>query len=191
MGGSYRHGRWRLGIEEEASARNPGLVPPGANRTWDVWDEPPEIGTGVVFAFRMNFPTSELVIRPDQRHPRLWQRTVFIEPAPVESGQLAVVSLFVTRGDVELRSEPGPSCRFASLGLGNERRAQLVAYLDQLGDVPHELGVIRRHALDQADRAGAEVPDGAYIYAFGKNAQGVRSLLVARAKIADLNRKGT
>jgi hypothetical protein len=35
------------------------------------------------------------------------------------------------------------------------------------------------------------MPDEGYIYAFGKNPEGVRSLLVARAKIADLDRKGT
>lgn len=187
----HASGRWRLGITEEALARNPRLVPPGANRAWDVWDEPPEIDPNIVFAFRMNFPTSELVIRPDQRPPKLWRGTVFIEPAPLDSGQLVVVSLLVTRGDVDLRSEPGPSCRLASLELGNGRRAQLVAYLDQLGDVPHELGVIRRAALDQAERDGADVPDDAYIYAFGHNPQGVRSLLPARAKPHDLDRKST
>lgn len=57
--------------------------------------------------------------------------------------------------------------------------------------MPHELGVIRRAAPDQAERAGATVPDDAYIYAFGHNAQGVRSLLPARAKPHDLDRKVT
>lgn len=182
-------GRWRLGIEEEALARNPKLVPPGANRAWDVWDEPPEIGPGTVFAFRMNFPTSELVIRPDRRHPKLWGGTVFIEPAPVASGQLAVVGLFVTRGDIELRSEPGPSCRFASLDLGDGRRAQLVAYLDQLGGVPQALDDLRARAQALADQAGVAMPREGYIYAFGKNLEGVRSLLVARATTADLIRQ--
>jgi len=132
-----------------------------------------------------------LQISPDQRHPRLWRGTVFIEPAPLESGQLAVVSLFATRGDVELRSEPGPSCRFASLVLGDGRRAQLVAYLDQLGEVPKALDDLRLRAQALADRAGSAMPDEGYIYAFGKNPEGVRSLLVARAKTADLESKGT
>ncbi|MGC2295578.1 MAG: hypothetical protein WA695_02655 [Candidatus Dormiibacterota bacterium] len=35
------------------------------------------------------------------------------------------------------------------------------------------------------------MPDDAYIYAFGYNPQGVRSLLPARAKPHDLDRKAT
>jgi hypothetical protein len=174
-----------MGITEEAIAKDPRLVPPGANRAWDVWDEPPEMFPNTVLALRMNFPTSELVIRPEQRDERLWRGTVYIEPAPLDSGQLTVVTLFVTRGDVELSSDPGPSCRFASLDLGGGRRAQLVAYLDKLGDVPQVLDVLRREAQGLAERAGVTVPDGAYIYAFGRNPEGVRSILVARARVAD------
>ncbi len=75
-------GRWRLGYTEEGSPRTPAWSHRGADRAWDVWDEPPEIDANIVFvfAFRMNFPTSELVIRPDQRPPKLWRGTVFIKP---------------------------------------------------------------------------------------------------------------
>src|SRR5215218_4218108 len=116
QGGTYTHvvPRW--------STKNPALVPAGANRAWEVWNEPPPVLPDTVVAFRLIFPTSELAVRPEQRTTKQWRDTLFIESAPPDSGKLTVVTLFVTVGDPELRHESAPSLRFASLELNNGRR---------------------------------------------------------------------
>jgi hypothetical protein len=184
----HASGHWRVGITEEALAKNPGLVAPGANRAWDVWEAPSESVPNTVLAFRMNFAPSELVIRPEQRIEKLWRGTVYLEPAPLDSGQLTAVTLFVTRGDHELKSDPGPSCRFACLELGDGRWAQLVAYLDSLGNVPEALDKLRQQARVGAERKGINVPDAGYIYAFGSNPDGSRALIMGRAWVPELER---
>lgn len=63
---------------------------------------------------------------PEQRLPKEWRKVIYIEAAPSGTGKMAVVTLFVTTGDVSLRHESEPSLCLASLDIGNGRRAQLV-----------------------------------------------------------------
>jgi hypothetical protein len=112
----------------EAVVENRRWCRVGENRAWEVWDEPPAVIPDVVVAFRLIFPTSELGVRPNQRGTRQWRNIVFIEAAPIDSGQLTVVTLFVTAGDPDLTDPSEASFRLASLELSAQRRAQLVAH---------------------------------------------------------------
>jgi hypothetical protein len=78
----HASGRWRMAFTSEALAKNPALVPAGANRAWEVWDEPPPVLPDTVVAFRLIFPTIELAVKPEQRTTKQWRNTVFIESAP-------------------------------------------------------------------------------------------------------------
>ena len=110
------------------SAWNPNIVPLEGNRAWDVWDQPPPQLPDVTIAFRLFFPTSELAVRLEQRQPDQWREVVFIEPAPPGNGKLTALTLFVTNGDVEPKHDFEPSFRLASLAIGHDMHAQLVAH---------------------------------------------------------------
>ncbi len=122
-----------MGFTAETLAKNCNLLPAEQNRAWEVWDEPPAALPNTVIAFRLLFPTSELAVGPEQRIPSEWTDVVHIEAAP--PGKLTVLTLFVTVGDVRLTHESEPSFCRASLHIGNNRRAQLVAHGDPEGDI--------------------------------------------------------
>lgn len=178
----HASGRWRMAFTAEALAKDPSLVPPGADRVWEVWDEPSPTLPNTIAAFRLIFPTSELAVAPAQRSPKQWRDTVYIEAAPAGSGKLTVVTLFVTIGDPELRHDSEPSFRLASLDLGAGRRGQLVAQVDPEGEIPQIASVNRRIALARALHAGVENPDEGYLYFFGNQPDGVRFIVGARAR---------
>jgi hypothetical protein len=115
-----------MGFTTEAVVKNRNLLLTDQNRAWEVWDEPPVSLPNTVIAFRLLFPPSELAVRPEQRVPNEWANVVYIEAAP--PGKLTVLTLFVTVGDVVLRHESEPSFCLASLDIGNNRRAQLIAH---------------------------------------------------------------
>lgn len=92
-------GRWRVGFATEALPKVRHLLPPGENRAWEVWDEPPPSVFGAVVAFRLFFPASELAVKPEQRTPKAWKDVTYIESAP--PGKLTTLSLFVTTGEPE------------------------------------------------------------------------------------------
>jgi hypothetical protein len=178
----HASGRWRMAFTSEALAKNPALVPAGANRAWEIWEEPPPVLPDTVVAFRLIFPTSELAVRPEQRSTKQWRETLFIESAPPGSGKLTVVTLFITVGDPELRHESEPSFRLASLELNNGRRAQLVAHADPELDMPDITTSSRTEALERTTSAGIDVPDEGYLYFFGKQGDGARFIVGARAR---------
>jgi hypothetical protein len=174
-------GRWRMAFTEEAVRKDPTLVSGGADRAWEVWDEPPERPFGAVAAFRLMFLTDELAVNPDQRTAKAWRDTVFVEAAPARSGKLTTLTLFITEGDSDLRHESEPSFRLASLKLIGDRYAQLVAHADQEGTVPSSIAAARVDALARADRGGIAIPDSGYIYLFGRQPDGARFIVGARA----------
>ena len=170
-----------MAFTEEAITQDPSLVSPGEDRVWEVWDEPPVVVPDVVVAFRLVFPTSELGVKPDQRTTKNWRKTVFIEAAPDGSGNLTVVTLFVTKDDPDLRHASQPSFRLASLPLAEGRRVQLVAHADPERDLPQRLDEYRKQALESVQRANIEVPTEAYLYLFGKDPDGARFIVGAWA----------
>ena len=118
----------------------------------------------------------------DQRQPKMWKDTVFIEAAPPDSGVLTVVTFFVTKDDPELRHDSQPSVRLASLPLNEGRRAQLVAHGEPVADHARAIGRARDAVLAQATAQGIAVPDEGYLYFFGNQPDGARCLTGARAK---------
>jgi len=63
----HTSGRWRMGWDEKAVAKNPRLVASGQDRAWEKWEPPPPVVPGAVAAVRLLFPTSELAVEPAQR----------------------------------------------------------------------------------------------------------------------------
>ena len=178
----HASGRWRMGFTREAIAGKPDLMAGERNRAWEVWDAPPATLPNTVTAFRLLFPTSELGVRPEQRTTPVWQKAldkiVFIEAAP--PGKVTTVTLFITVGDVPLRHESEPSVCLASLDIGNNRRAQLIAHGDPENDLPERIEHAVEQARQQAEAAGVVIPESAYGYFLGFRTDGARHIFGAR-----------
>ena len=174
----HASGRWRMGFTTEALVKNSSLLPSEKDRAWEVWDKPPAFLPNTVTAFKLLFPTSELAVRPEQRIPQEWANVIYIEAAP--PGKLTVVTLFVTAGDLTLAHEPEPSFCLASLDIGDNRRAQLVAHGDPEGDLPNVIKGCVIQARKQAKSNGIQIPNEAYGYFFGRLDDGCRYLVGAR-----------
>ncbi len=174
-------GRWRMGFTTEALAKNPNIVPLEGNRAWEVWDQPPPQLPNVTIAFRLFFPTSELAVRLEQRQPDQWREVVFIEPAPPGNGKLTALTLFVTNGDVEPKHDFEPSFRLASLAIGHDMHAQLVAHGEPEGNIPKIIERTAEHAQLKVRGSGQEMPAEAYMYVLGRMDDGSRYLVGARA----------
>jgi hypothetical protein len=176
----HASGRWRMAFTEEAVAADPALVPPGSDRAWEVWDEPPALVPQAVTAFRLIFSTDELTVRPEQRVGKVWRDTYFIEAAPPGSGKLTVVTLFVTEGEPALAHDSEPSFTLAVLPLNEQRMAQLIAHAEPIGAIPEMIDVSRQAVMAQAREANVEVPEEGYLYFFGNHADGARFITGAR-----------
>jgi hypothetical protein len=174
----HASGRWRMAWTEKAVEKNSKLLWDGGRRTWDVWDKPPPSLPGVVTAFHLVFPTSELAVRPEQRPPNDWSRVVYIEAAP--PGQMILVTLFVTNGDPILEPPGGPSVRLASIGIGDGRSAQLMAYGAPERDMPAVIERCTSEARTKARSAQIEVGPETYGYFLGRLADGARYIVGAR-----------
>jgi hypothetical protein len=169
-----------MGFTETARTKYPGLIPTDRNRAWDVWNEPPVHLPATVIAFRLVFPTSELAVMPEQRPAKEWKKVIYIEAAPLGTGKMTVVTLFVTTGDVSLRHESESSLCLASLDIGNGRRAQLVAHGEPEAEIPEIINDAIRKGRSQAEGAGVKIPPGAYAYLLGVSSQGWRYIVGAR-----------
>lgn len=179
----HASGRWRIGFTSEAIAKNPEILSSEQDRAWEVWDEPSASLPNTVVAFRLVFPSSELAVRPEQRKPKDWAKVVFIEAPP--PGKLTVLTLFVTVADTTLSHESEPSFCLASLGIGNNRYAQLIAHGEPEGDIPDLIERSVAHARKQAEARGIEIPNEAYGYFFGNQSDGSRFLVGARINRPD------
>ena len=175
----HTSGRWRMGFTAEAISKNPQLLPPDTNRAWDVWDEPPASLPDSVVAFKLIFPTAELGVRPEQRPAKLWKKVLHIESAP--PGKVTIITLFVTNGAPALKHESEPSFCLASLDIGKDRYAQLVAHDDPSYGLKDfvENGVAK--ARKQAELAGVIIPKEGYFYLFGQRDNGCRFIIGAKA----------
>jgi hypothetical protein len=178
----HASGRWRMAFTHQAVQQNPRLVPPCSDRAWEVWNEPPPTLPDTVIAFRLLFFTSELAVRPGQRLTKTWKDTVFIEAALPDSGRLNVVTFVVTKDDPDLRHDSQAGVRLASLPLNEGRRAQLVAHGEPVADHSTAIGRAREAALAQATAKGIAVPDEGYLYLFGNEPDGARSIVEVRLK---------
>ena len=92
-----------------------------------------------------------------------------------------MLSLFVTIGDLTLTHKSEPSFCLASLDIGNNKRAQLMAHADPEGMIP---ALIERSAIEvrcKMDEARIQVPAEAYIYLLGRLDDGSRFLMGVRA----------
>lgn len=174
----HTSGRWRFGFTTEAIEKNSNLLTCNQNRAWEVWDRPPEVLPKTVIAFRLLFPTSELTIRPDQRIPSQWKNVIHIEAAP--AGKVTVFTLFITIGDFAMQHESEPSFCLASLNIGAERHAQLVAHGDPEGQLPKLIDDSVVMARREAENFGIELPSGAFGYFFGHQEDGSRFLVGAK-----------
>jgi hypothetical protein len=176
----HTSGRWRMGFTTEAVAKNNWLLSSDEDRAWEVWDKPAEALPGLIIALHLVFPTPELAVRPDLRPPKKWNNVVFIEAAPPGAGMLTLVTLFVTTGDPDLRPSGGlPSFRLASLDIGQDRRAQLVAYAAPEANIPKIIADCVTGTRKKAKSLGIELPTEAYGYFFGRRDDGSRFLVGA------------
>jgi hypothetical protein len=180
----HTSGRWRIAWDEKAVANKPELVAPGQDRAWEKWEPPPPVEPGLVAAVRMLFPTSELAVEPEQRVGKVWRTNkLAIEAAPIGSGKLTAVTLFVSDEDVALKHRFERSQHFASLPLGDGgRRAHLVAHAEDEGKLPELLDRTRRAALAQWPE-GNELPSDGYVYFWGHQPDGARMLVGARLSL--------
>jgi len=175
----HASGRWRMGFTNEALAKNKNLLLGEQNRAWEVWDKPPATLPNTTIAFRLVFPTSELAVRPKQRTPKEWKNVIYIEAAP--PGKVTVVTLFATIGDLPLRHESEPSFCLASLDMGNNQRAQLMAHGEPEGDLPTIIERCVIEARSKAEASGEQIPAEAYIYMLGRRDDGARYIVGAHA----------
>jgi hypothetical protein len=175
----HASGRWRMGFTTEALTKNPSLLPPEQNRAWEVWDKPPPALPNTTIAFRLVFPTSELAVRPEQRPARQWRGVFYIEAAP--PGKLTILTLFVTEGDVVPTHESEPSFCVASLAIGGNRHAQLVAHADPEGNIPELIERAVVEARGKVEASGQQMPVGGYIYMLGRFEDGSRYVVGAHA----------
>jgi len=175
----HASGHWRIGFTTETLNKNEQLISAEQNRAWEVWDEPPASLPGVVVAFKLLFPTSELAVRPEQRPPKQWQRVIHIESAP--PGKVTVITLFVTEGAPTLKHESEPSFCLASLPIGSGRQAQLVAHTDPSNGLDEFIEKGVSEARTRAEVAGVQVPHEGYFYLYGHQDDGCRFIVGARA----------
>jgi hypothetical protein len=174
----HASGRWRMGFTTEAIVKKPELLSDNQNRAWDVWDAPPVSLPNTIIAFRLFFPASELAVRQEQRKPKGWAKVVFIEAPPM--GKLTVLTLFVIVGDINLSHESEPSFCLASLDIGDNRYAQLIAHGEPEGYIPTLIKESVASARKQTEAKGIEIPNDAYGYFFGQQSDGARFLVGAR-----------
>lgn len=177
----HASGKWRMGFTQEALKKHPNLLNENENRAWEIWNKPEPQLPDVVIAYRLYFPPSELAVRPAQRdqHPDLWKRTIFLEAAP--PGKMTAVTLFITKGDHELKHESEPSIWLASLDIGEGRRVQLVVHGEPEGVIPALINKALSEVRDRANQARKEIPPEGYLYVHGKLPDGSRFVVGAKA----------
>jgi hypothetical protein len=130
--------------------------------------------------FKWVFPTSGLVVRPDQRtnlnnviYIGLWK---LLPP-----GLMTVLTLFLTTGDIDLKADRGPSFRIACLDIGHGRYAQLVAHGEGEEDIFDRIiepNTVKQREL--AERSRVVIPPESYAYISGKLENGVRYVVGSR-----------
>jgi hypothetical protein len=161
--------------------RDQGFLGDNQNRAWNVWDEPPSDLPQAVTAFKLVFPTSELVLTPEQRTTSLWNNVVYVDIwKELPTDWMTIVTLFVTTGNRQPQHETGRSFWLALLDIGGGRYAQLVAHGDPQGDIDEVIEDALAIPLEAARRGAREIPPAAYAYILGIRLEGVRYLVGGR-----------
>jgi hypothetical protein len=173
-------GRWRVGFTTEAADKIGRLLPTGKNRAWDVWDEPSPQLPNVTVAFKLLFPTPELVVPPENRPHKVWKDNLFIEAAP--PGKLVVVTVFITNGAQNLMHASEPCATIARLPINEQRVAQLVAHGDPEDGLMRLINRTVAQTVSQTRSKGVAVPETGYGYFLGKSNDGCRFIFGARMK---------
>lgn len=176
----HTSGRWRMGFTTEALSSGPTSPHFGdKNRAWEVWDEPPPRANGLVNAFRLLFPTSELAVAPEQRSDKDWSGVIFVEASP-SPDKIVAISLFIAPGEPQLSHPSEQSFQLASLPLPKGRRAQLIAHSAPIADLMNLIAIAAAKGREMAAKNGVSVPDTAYGYFLGRTADGARYIVGAR-----------
>jgi hypothetical protein len=177
----HTSGRWRMGFSEEARKKYPSIISADRNRAWEVWDEPPPQLPQTVTAFKLVFPTSEMLVTPEQRTPKLWKKVLYIDIwRQLPPDWMTVVTLFVTTGDLHVRHERDPSVWIASLDVGQGKYAQLVAHGDPELDIQELIKNANAKGRVLTQQAGVEIRPESYAYMLGKQPDGVRYIVSGR-----------
>ena len=82
----------------------------------------------------------------------------------------------MTAGDVRLKHESEPTIWLASIDIGDNRRAQLLAHGEPEGFIPGWLNEKVAQGRKQAEEAGVTLPDDAYGYFLSALPDGSRFL---------------
>lgn len=172
--------RWRMGFTTEALRKKPDLVRQNQNRAWEVWDKPPELIPDCVAAFQIVFARQELAVRPEQRKTKKWKNVIFIEEPP--NDKLVIMTLFITRKDIELNHESEPSFCLASFELNNGSYAKIIIHSDKIGDFKEKLEKKVAAIIKEAKSKNIIIPEEAFVYFYGKKDGGIRYISGARAK---------
>jgi hypothetical protein len=177
----HTSGRWRMGFTQEAVDERPDILAGDFNdRAWDKWEEPAELKPGVVVAFRMVFPTSELAVGTDARRTKKWKDTVFFEAGLEGSGMMTCVTILLTEEDRPVEHETLRSIHLASFPVVDGRRAQVVAHAEPEGDMHEVIAQAKSQAFERMASAGVSPPEKGYFYFHGIHSDGVRYFVGAQ-----------
>lgn len=178
----HASGRWRMGMTEQAERNSPLLVR-GENRAWEVWNAPSPNRKGVIRAFQLQFLTSELAVKPDQRSPKLWGSSLYLAPAP--EGKILCVTLFLAPHSIALQHESEPSLVLGQYRLQSGRDLIVVAHHDPVKGYHEKLRIARARIALQLRESGVAAPAEGYLYLYGKADDGARFVMPAFAPTAD------
>lgn len=159
-------GRWRFGFTSEAAAARPDLFAPDDNRAMEVWDKPAEIAEGVIQAFKVYFPTTELRVTLEKRVGRKWKEVIFIEEGPPPVATVMVI--YVTTMHL-LHVQGIRAFTLGSWSLPDGTFAHLVAQAEPF-DNEQALDEAVARAKAQAKKAGIEIPEVPCYQLWGKDA---------------------
>lgn len=181
----HSSGRWRMGFTTEAVAKYPGLLKENQNRAWEVWNKPTELIPDCIAAFQLIFAKSELAVRPEQRQTKKWKDVIFIEEPPDD--KLLVVTIFITKRDIDLKHESEPSFCLASFAIGDDNFVKIIIHTDKIGDFNNKIEQTVSRIIQKAKQQQLQIPKNAYVYFYGNNTSGIRFISGARANRQELH----
>ncbi len=156
-------GRWRFGFTSEAAAARPDLIAPGADRAMEVWDKPAEIADGVIQAFKIYFPSNELLVTPEKRTGAKWKNVIFVEQGPAD---VATVMAVYVCTKPKLLIAGIRAFTLGSWSLPDGSFAHLVAQAEPFNN-EQALNLAITAGKLQAQQAGIEIPKGAILQFWG------------------------
>lgn len=173
----HQSGLWRFGWTTEGAAAHPHFLAPGQDRVWEKWDMPTQAVDGIVPAFQLLFPASELLLTPAQR--TRWPQMIYADMYG-DASDMTVISVFLTEEvhdlvdrDVELRL-------MARLPLATRGVVQLTAHRDDASGTLEMLNTYLDNLRSELSRAKIVSPATSVVYLHGHRDNGTRFFLGAR-----------